>query len=614
TLELQPDSARCMLSVDIDGSDWDITLIKIKLTLEGHEHWHFKTNATKQINQTFEIRNPHLWWPIGMGDQPLYEITIELFNPKGQLLEQFKRRVGIRTIDLQSRAKDKAVFNFIINGQTVFIKGANWIPADSFLTRITSRKYDHLLKMARDAGLNMIRVWGGGIYEQSIFYDLCDQMGLLVWQDFMFACGFYPEHPSFMTTVQHELNENILKLQYHPSLAVWCGNNENEWLWYNTGNPNIAEMPGYSIYHEILPQILTHLDPNRVYLPSSPYGDDENPNAPESGNQHQWAMWSGWQDYTAVVHDHSLFITEFGFQAPANLQTMNRALAKSDRKPQSAMFEFHNKQLEGNERLFRFLAGHLPVNTRWKDFIYLTQLNQGMALQTCIDHWRYRSRPTSGIIIWQLNDCWPICSWSLIDYELTPKLAYYFVQRSFADRRLDIRKNHDQYDFYIDNHSGDLFRGQLHIILFLPHKNSLEDIKKMDFAVKAGQQTRIPSSHLDISSDQNSGIIIDSLVDTNGRLVYRDVRPLKKWKHIKLNKVSLECSLNTSKKYLHIRNRGPQPAFYIDVQHPQLKVLDRGFTLLPDESKIVPYASSFHALSESRLQLMALNNYLNIGR
>jgi beta-mannosidase len=312
----------------------------------------------------------------------------------------------------------------------VYAKGVDWIPADCFLPRVTSEKYNRLLTMAKDAHMNMIRVWGGGIYEDPYFYDKCDELGIMVWQDFMFACGAYPEDSTFLNNVRNEAETVIKTLRNHPSIIIWCGNNENEWIWYRESGKSPSTMPGYSIFHNLLPKLCREMDPTRPYWPTTPWGGKD-PNSPSKGNQHSWGIWSNWLDYTQVWDQKDLFITEFGFQAPANLTIWNSYLHPEDLECQNRNFEFHNKQDEGMERLFRFLAAHQKVNTDFDSFIFGCQVNQAEALKTCIEYWRSQKFHTAGTLIWQLNDCWPAISWSLIDSQLSPKASYYYAKDFF---------------------------------------------------------------------------------------------------------------------------------------------------------------------------------------
>ena len=380
---------------------------------------------------SFRIKDPKLWWPNGEGEQNLYLLNVKIVDDNNFVLDEVVKNVGIRKIELVLKDKNKSTFKFRINHKDIFCKGVNWIPADSFLPRVAHKKYSDLLSYAKQANINMVRVWGGGTYESDEFYNLCDEMGLLVWQDFMFACGSYPENDDFLANVKEEVTQNVLRLQHHACLALWCGNNENEWIWFQEQKSSYKKMPGYKIFHRVIPKILKKIDHDRPYWPSSPFGNDDDPNSYNSGNTHQWNIWSKWIDYKTVKNDRSLFVTEFGFQGPANKDTFKKYLPKKNRNISDKIFEHHNKQIEGPERIIKFLSSHLPIKTGWDDYLYLTQLNQAFALKTCLEYWRTNGR-TNGSIIWQLNDCWPVTSWSIIDSDINPKIAYYFVKNTFA--------------------------------------------------------------------------------------------------------------------------------------------------------------------------------------
>lgn len=377
------------------------------------------------------ISDPKLWWPAGMGEQPLYTCNVSL-KSRGRIVGQKGVRFGIRRIRLLREPDiEGESFLFEVNGVPIFCKGANWVPADSFLPSVSKERYEKLLNMALKSNMNMIRVWGGGIYESEDFYNICDELGILIWQDFMFACAEYPEEKWFYEKVEEEARAVVKRLRSHPSIAIWCGNNENDWGyeagWW--GKKDIFY--GRTIYHEILPRVCEELDGTRPYWPSSPYGGYQN-NGQEAGDRHSWDVWSGWQDYNNYRHDRGRFISEFGFQAPPTLETIESFTEPADRYPQSDVMEHHNKMYEGTERLFRFLASHLVIPSSFEDFVIKAQINQGLALKTGIEHWRTRKFMTSGALLWQLNDCWPVSSWSIVDYFLRPKPAYYYVKRAFS--------------------------------------------------------------------------------------------------------------------------------------------------------------------------------------
>jgi len=378
------------------------------------------------------VSQPRLWWPNGYGEQHLY--TAELALRLGtEVVDTASVRFAIRTVRLvQEPDEEGRSFIIEVNGVPVFCKGADWIPSDSFIPRIKDATYTRLLTMARDASMNMIRVWGGGIYEQEIFYDLCDRLGLMVWQDFMFACGEYPDHPAFLEAVREEAESVVRRLRNHPCIVLWCGNNECEWL-FCTENPAKTpdDMRGAPIFRDVLARVVRDQDGTRPYWRSTPFGEGF-PNAQDNGNHHQWEVWSAWKDFLHYRENHARFVSEFGFQGPPDPRTLERVTLPEDRSPHSAVVQHHNKQVEGMERLFRFQAAHYPVAADWAGFFHTGQVVQADALKCAVEHWRRRKFRTGGALFWQLNDCWPVMSWSVIDADLRPKASYYAARRFFA--------------------------------------------------------------------------------------------------------------------------------------------------------------------------------------
>jgi beta-mannosidase len=416
--------------------------LSLRLSLGGPDRAAEYTHEVRkgEVELTVRVPDPHLWWPSGHGEQPLYTAVFTLVAGE-EVLDERQVRFGIRSVRLlEPRDAEGKSFIVEVNGRKIFCKGADWIPADSFIPRIAPSTYDRLLRMAKDAHMNMLRVWGGGFYEQDIFYDLCDRLGLMVWQDFMFACGEYPEHPWFLRQVRDEAEKAVARLRNHPSIVLWCGNNECEWL-FCTGNPGKTadDMVGAKIFRDLLPSVVGKLDGTRPYWRSSPFGEGF-PNAESNGNHHQWQVWSFWKDYPEYEKDNARFVTEFGFQGPANLSTLREVTLPRDRDPQSEVLEHHNKQVEGTERLIRFIAAHHRVPETLEDFVMKGQLVQGEALKCAAEHWRRRKYGTAGVLFWQLNDCWPVTSWSVIDSRLRPKAAYYFARRFFSPVLVSIRR------------------------------------------------------------------------------------------------------------------------------------------------------------------------------
>ncbi len=603
--ELTPRKANVMIRVNIGGRFSKKMKIKSSLTFEDQKlENEIILSGKKEEEIRMEVNNPKLWWPNGEGEQNLYNLEVFLLDGENNVIDNQTKKVGIKTVRLELIEKEASTFKLKINDKLVFAKGVNWIPADSFLPRISNEKYRALLQLAESANMNIVRVWGGGIYENDMFYQLCDELGLMVWQDFMFACAAYPEQKEFLENVKEEVRQNVQRLQHHPSIVLWCGNNENEWIWYQNTNSSYKKMPGYKIYHNIIPKILEEEDGDRPYWPSTPFSFDEDPNSYTSGNRHEWKIWSRWIDYSEVKNDQSLFVTEFGFQGPANKKTLEKFLSKEKRYSQNKIFEFHNKQFEGPERIFRFLSAHLPVKTEWDDYIYLAQLNQALALKTCLEHWRFNYPVTNGSIIWQLNDCWPVASWSLVDSELIPKISYYFVKNIFNRQIIKIFNDSERLDVQLLNQSLFDFKSKIKIEVYknsgsLIHEESITDLipansKKIVTGIK----------QINLPADKN-WIIIATLLDENEKHVFRNFYTEEEWKYKSLSPADVQIQIKNS----FIRLSTDKPVYFLDLYHPDLEFSDRGFILLPGEEKIVQISGN-KEIDPGEIKVYSLDNYL----
>ena len=385
------------------------------------------------------IANPKLWYPSGYGESNIYHITVELFAD-GQLMDTADFDTGIRTVKLV-REPDEAgeSFGFEINDTPIFIKGANWIPADSFLPSVTKERYDLLVGDARAAGINMLRVWGGGVYEDDAFYCACDRLGILVWQDFMYACATYPDELDwFLKNAEHEVEQALLRLRSHPCISLWCGNNEVNWgydEWWGKGNP---EYLGNTLFKKVFPALCAALDPTTPYWISSPYGDGA-PNSQTGGDRHNWQVWSDGKEYTDYEKDMCRFASEFGFQAMPCWKTVLYYTAGQDRRMDSPVVRAHNKQPGGHRRLKKYLIENVGQAKDFRAFVYLTQFVQAEAVKYGVEHWRSLSPHTSGTIFWQFNDCWPGASWSCVDYFGRKKALYHYAKKFYAPVLCKIR-------------------------------------------------------------------------------------------------------------------------------------------------------------------------------
>ncbi len=405
------------------------------------------------LSAELDIENPLLWWPRGMGPQNLYELEATVKLENGDL--SATRTIGLRRVELVRESDEEGEsFHFRINGEPVFCRGANWVPADSFLPRLETADYRRLLERAAEANMNMLRVWGGGIYERDDFYDICDRLGIMVWQDFMMACAAYPEHlEEFRENLRTEAEQTVRRLRSHPSLVLWCGNNECQSLF----GAGAAEE---GIYEHLLPAICAELDPTRPYWPGSPYGG-EDPNSPYCGDQHYWRPWWGWAGADEQVNFPGRFVSEFGFQAPPPLKTIRSYIPSGGHHMQSRVMEHHNRAGGATGRLFKLLAEKFRVPADFEDVVYLMQLTQAENVKTGVDAWRARKFRTGGALFWQLNDCWPATSWSAIDYGGRPKALHHYARRFFAPVTALIEHRGGRFEVKVVNDRPEDFRGEL---------------------------------------------------------------------------------------------------------------------------------------------------------
>ncbi|MBO3800393.1 MAG: glycoside hydrolase family 2 protein [Candidatus Brockarchaeota archaeon] len=612
------------------SEDLEVAKLNLKLSIEAFKKEHVKVRArisgfsenqvreeSKDVSpgsnnfvSDFTIKKPKLWWPNGYGDQNLYDLEITVEGPNG-VLDSIRKKVGIRKIEVvQEKDEEGKTFFFKVNNTPVFCKGANWVPADSFLPRVTREVYEYLLDMAKQANMNMIRVWGGGVYEDEAFYELCDEKGIMVWQDFMFACAEYPEEEWFFKLVREEAEKIVKRLRNHPCLAIWCGNNENhvffKWMWLKTRN----KFYGETIYHKMLPETCSKLDPATFYWPGSPYGGDD-PNSQSEGDRHNWEVWSMLRDYQEYLNDKGRFISEFGFQSAPSMETIRRFTAPEDRHPQSRVIESHNKQVFGQERLWFFLLAHFKMVSRLEDFVYLTQVNQGDALKTGIEHWRRRKFKTGGALVWQLNDCWPVLSWSLIDYYGNLKASYYYVKRAFDPINFNLVANQSSIEAWVCNDLLKPVRGRIRIVSFNLRSEKLCE-KEVETIVEANSSKKcaeLTLSELNVKDRFDSFIV--GILETDEGESRCDVVFPERLKYLRLPEPRINLSLEKidEKKYvLKLVSKNVVKACGVSIRGIKAKFNDNFFDLPPGIEKKVSIELE-KPLSKSELKRRIIINY-----
>ena len=383
------------------------------------------------------IESPRLWWPNGLGDQPLYTVKAELLLD-GQTADIWEKRIGLRTLtmDIHRDAWGES-FAHQINGVDVFAMGADYIPEDHLLGRVSREHTARLLRDCKAANFNSIRVWGGGYYPEDWFFDLCDELGLLVWQDFMFACSVYELTEEFESNIRAEFRDNIKRIRHHACLALWCGNNEMEmFVDSRTWVTKPTEVRDYLLmYERIIPEELKKYDPDTFYWPASPSsgGSFDFPNDPTRGDVHNWDVWHGKQPFTYYREHFYRYLSEFGFQAFPSLKTLETITDDPhDLNPYSYVMEKHQRNAGANGTISTYMQSFYRYPMNFPDFIYASQLLQADGIRYGVEHYRRNRGQCMGAVYWQLNDCWPVISWSSIDYFGRWKALHYYAKRFFA--------------------------------------------------------------------------------------------------------------------------------------------------------------------------------------
>ncbi len=423
------------VEIERDGAADDDVPVTVTVTSPAGQEWVAAGLVPAgRTTAVVEVRVPDVerWWPAGHGEQPLYGVGVVAAGAS------WSGRVGFRTVALDT-ADDAAGAPFVlrVNGEAVQVRGVNWIPDHAFLTQVTRERHARGVADALGANVNLLRIWGGGIYESDDLYDLADQSGLLVWQDFPFACAAYPEDPGTWAEVEAEARENVTRLSPHPSLVIWNGNNENTWgsVDWGWGHELAGRAWGDGYYTRLLPGVLAELDPTRCYAPASPFsfGDYRHPNDERYGTMHIWDVWNR-ADYTVYRDYRPRFVSEFGFQAPPAWSTLTSVVHDAPLDPFGPQMLVHQKAHLGNRKLERGWQGHLPDPRGIEDWHWTTQLNQAHAVRLGVEHFRSLTPHCTGAILWQLNDNWPVVSWAVVDHHGHRKPVWHALRDAFAPR------------------------------------------------------------------------------------------------------------------------------------------------------------------------------------
>lgn len=546
-----------------------------------------KTNADGVAAVDFMIENPKLWWPNDYGDQPLYIVRTTLLDEDGTRLECITKRIGLRTLTI-SQEKDEwgNEFAFCVNGVKIFTRGGNYIPDDCLYTRITEKKLDYILESCRRAHFNCVRVWGGGYYPSDTFYDLCDEKGLIVWQDLMYACNVYDVTDAFAENCRQETYDNVRRLRHHASLGLWCGNNEIESAWDHWGDFQ-KETPYLRadyirLFEEVLPKAVQEADGETFYWHSSPSsgGCFDNPDDANRGDTHYWDVWHGQKPFTDYRKYFFRFCSEFGFQSFPCAKTVNSFTLEDDRNIFSRVMESHQKNDAANGKMLYYLSENLRYPKDLTHLLYASQVLQGMAIKYGVDHWRRNRGLCMGTLYWQINDDWPAPSWSSIDYFGRWKALHYMAQKFYAPHALSMTLEDHRCHVYFSNESFETTEYSLTLSIRDLSGNVLETYETKG---NSPAFSAIETAVVDICSweDQKDDVFLEAVIHTKDQKVLKDVETLVPYKYLNLKNpvISTEAEETNDAFILHISSDCFAPFVALDFDDADVIFSDNFFHL-----------------------------------
>ena len=561
-----------------------------------------ETMTSNEVVLTMEIENPKLWWPNGFGEHPLYTISLFALDMNGNQWDSRSYRIGLRTLSV-STDKDEfgKEFCFICNGVKFFAMGANYIPEDTIYSFITKEKIDYLLKSAIRCNFNTIRVWGGGYYPSDTFYELCDEYGLVVWQDLMFACNIYDLNDDFRRNIEAEAVDNVTRLRHHACLGLLCGNNEIESFWVENDEFKQhadALKKDYSIiFEDIISSICSECAPQTFYWPSSPSsgGGFDKPSDETRGDCHFWDVWHGQKPFTEYSNHYMRFCSEFGFQSFPSIKTVKTFTKEEDRNVFSKVMESHQKNSGANGKLLYYLSENFLFPKDLESFIYLTQIMQALAIKHGVEHFRRNRGQTMGALYWQLNDSWPVASWSSIDYFGRWKPVQYYAKDFFAQIEGSIEKNGNIVSVFVQNETRDFETRRVRVSL-----------QTMDFRMlhEAEYEVEIPPfdvmkiceidySEL-ISGIENRVFVEAEFLDEDGNVTSTEIDVFVAYKYLELDSSSISYSvIELPDEYVIRMMSGGFAAFVeLDLRQADAVFSDNYFHLTSKREKTVKLAKS----------------------
>lgn len=568
-----------------------------------------KKGTDNKVVLPFEIKNPKLWYPHGSGEPNLYALkTIVANDEADKMLDIKKENIGIRTVRVvqeKDSIGEGVSFYFEVNGKPIFAKGANYIPQDNFLPRVAKETYEELIRTTKESNMNMLRIWGGGIYEEEIFYDLCDKYGIMVWQDFIFGCSLYPWDKEFFANVEKEAVYNVRRLRNHPSIVIWCGNNEITELWHQWGYQKLYKWDQQTqdsiyngmraLFYELLPNVLQKEDTTRYYHPSSPTYGRGNPKSQIEGDVHYWGVFHDEEPFSVYKDKPGRFSNEYGFQSLACYDTYREYFAPEDMKLYSKAMVIHQKNAKGYRVMEEYMVRDLPLlKDDFRTYVYLTQLLQAEGIKVAMEGHRSRRPWTMGSLYWQLNDCWPVASWSSMDSRMRWKALQFYARKSFAPTIISFERVDSSATCRLWGITDDLNKAQVGTITV-----TLQDFNGKVYSTETINAEVDPNTSKMLASRTEKEILEAAKVDAKdvmlvarGSLNGQEVESFyyfTPFKNLNLKKADFDVTYDKQGKKVvaTIKAKTLLKNVLFEAQALQMNPSDAYFDLLPGETKVV---------------------------
>ena len=547
----------------------------------------FLGRGKNRITAVFELEDPELWYPAGYGAQPLYELSAACAGMS------ISRRIGLRKLEtLCEKDEYGTSLKIRVNGIDIFAKGANWIPMDYLPSKFTAERYEKILSDAVAANMNILRVWGGGLYENEDFYRICDEKGILVWQDMMFACAIYPATEHFLDLVDKEITHQVRRLRDHACIALWCGDNECASVLQWHGKNDLRKTACYDRVNQTIGKAVKKADESRIFRPSSPCNtpdDFTGTDDQQNGDIHYWAVWHGGQPFADFYNVKPRFCSEFGYQSFPSMNTVRRYTEKCDRNVTSPVMELHQKNVGGNTRIVEMFARYFRYPCGFENFVYLSQVQQAVAIRTAVEYWRTLKPYCMGTIYWQFNDNNPVASWASVDYYGNWKQLHYQAKRFYAPVLATAVPDdeHDSVSFHAVSDIGEKLQGRLEIsVLALADgkvlRNKTVPVELAPFAAEKA----VSFNKNELLGDLESAFAVYTLVLCGKTQEYRSSGEYfaLPWKRYELpdTEISGEISCSGGGKW-SLKLASDLPAFFVFAEFRDIRAVfsDNSLTLLP---------------------------------